>query len=339
MLSFDRKRFFDGFRKHLDPTIEQGQADGLEFLLSRFEADRRWAFIPHIAYALATIYHETAFTFQPITERGPKSYFLRYDIEKNPEKAEDLGNTHPGDGYKFRGRGYVQLTGRKNYARYGIATEPDQALNPDKAFEVMTDGMFRGRYTGKKLTDYISDTGKDYFHARKVINGLDKAGVIAGYAREFEEILRASKTTSAAGSIEPPTVNESSNLASESATAIPANSEPAAPAPEPEVKTTEVAQVGPTTTAVETTVPAGDPPEAPPTQVSQNGPLAKWLAGGGGLTAIGTFVWGYIQSNPSAVAIAVICVTLLIIVIIFRGAITDAIRMQVAADPNKKNVT
>lgn len=111
--------------------------------------------------------------------------------------------------------------------------------------------------------------------------------------------------------------------------------------PVTETKTTEVTQVGLTTLAVEQsqTVPAGDPPEAAPTQVSQNGPLAQWIAGGGGLAAIGSLVWGYIQSNPSAVGIAVICITLLIIAIIFRGAITDAIRMQTAADPEKKNVT
>ncbi len=110
--------------------------------------------------------------------------------------------------------------------------------------------------------------------------------------------------------------------------------------PDPETKQTVVDQTTPTQTIVsETTKPAGDPPEAPPVQVSQNGPLAKWIAGGGGLTAIGTFVWGYIQSNPSAVGIAVVCITLLIVAIIFRGAITDAIRMQVASDPNKKNVS
>lgn len=92
-------------------------------------------------------------------------------------------------------------------------------------------------------------------------------------------------------------------------------------------------------TTVVTEQPKGDHPASPPTQVTKNGPLAKWLAGGGGLTAVGTFVWGYIQSNPSAVAIAILCITLLIVVVIFRGAITDAIRMQTAADVDKKNVT
>lgn len=108
-----------------------------------------------------------------------------------------------------------------------------------------------------------------------------------------------------------------------------------------ETTTTDAVQTGSKVHAVATTEvqPKGDTPDVPATKVTTNGPLSKWLAGGGGLTALGTFVWGYIQSNPSAVAIGILCVTLLIVVIIFRGAITDAIRMQTSADPDKKNVT
>lgn len=106
-----------------------------------------------------------------------------------------------------------------------------------------------------------------------------------------------------------------------------------------ETKTTEVIQTGDTTHAIETTQPKGDPPDATATQVSRNGPLAKWLFGGGGLTMVGTSIWAYITGNANVVAVAIICVTALIAAIIFRGAITDAIRMQVAADPEKKNVS
>lgn len=326
-MRFDRDKFFSGFRQHFDDSLSQFQVDGINFLLDSFETDGAWKHIPHIAYALGTIYHETAGTMQPITERGPKSYFDKYNAGTRIGKR--LGNTETGDGYKFRGRGYVQLTGRANYTREGIENSPEKALHPPTAFDIMTGGMFKGRYTGKKLSDYISDTGKDYKEARRIINGTDQAAKIANYANQFEAILRASKTNSA-------TVSQSSTSQEKGSNPQPANQ---AVADITETKTTEIAQTEGMTTAVETTAPAGDPPHVPPVQVSQNGPLARWIVGGGGLSAIGTMVWGFIQGNLNAIAIAVICATLLIVVLIFRGAITDAIRMQTAADPNKKNVS
>lgn len=106
-----------------------------------------------------------------------------------------------------------------------------------------------------------------------------------------------------------------------------------------ETKTTEVVQTGDVTHAVETTEPKGDPPDADPTKVTKNGPISNWLFSGGGVLAIGSAIWGFVQSNLNAVAVGIICFTLLTVVIIFRKALTDAIRMQTAADPDKKNVT
>jgi lysozyme len=178
--------------------------------------------------------------------------------------------------------------------------------------------------------------------AAEAILMWNKPPEIQGRRRtEYNQFLTPYKVSAAVPDIDP-----QSNGAVSDATSNPLSDSPIQPPITTAVEQTETKatdSTGDQTTATETkvtaTIPKGDHPEAAPTQVSKNGPLAKWIAGGGGLGALGTLVWGYIQSNPSAVGIGIICGTALIIAIIYRGAITDAIRMQIAADPDKKNVT
>ncbi len=182
-MALDSARFFARVRLHFGP-LSQSQVDGFNAVL-RALAD--WP-VSWKAYALATAWHETAKTMQPIKEMGGDAYFTRmYDPRgSRPHVAANLGNTKPGDGAKFAGRGYVQLTGRKNYARYGIADRPDDAMKPDIAAAIMRDGMAQGIFTSKKLSDYLPG---DYLGARRIINGTDKAKEIAGYAAAFEGAL------------------------------------------------------------------------------------------------------------------------------------------------------
>lgn len=96
-----------------------------------------------LAAFMAQMAHETL-SFISFVEKGSPDYFKRmYDIKgKDPEKARLLGNTRPGDGYKYRGRGYIHLTGKDNYAKaergtgHPLVANPDLAANPQVAADV-----------------------------------------------------------------------------------------------------------------------------------------------------------------------------------------------------------
>ena len=111
----------------------------------------------------------------------------------------DLGNIKAGDGPRFKGRGYVQITGRANYRKFStklgvdLIGNPDLALDPPISYKIASLGMREGSFTGKDLNDYIHGAHCDYRNARRIINGLDKADKIKGYAEKFEAILKASK--------------------------------------------------------------------------------------------------------------------------------------------------
>ena len=198
MFTFDDHKLLTGYVSAFPknaPKPEQAAAAGrlMGFISTDPEVtDIRWA-----AYMLATVKHECANTWAPIFERGSVSYFEKYDADT--PLGHRLGNTVDGDGFLFRGRGYVQITGRANYDRVGraigvgdsLVKNPDLALDPKTAYMIMSVGMRRGLFTGKKLSDYINENGCDYVNARRIINGLDRAQDIAGYAGTIEGVLRA----------------------------------------------------------------------------------------------------------------------------------------------------
>ena len=72
----------------------------------------------------------------------------------------------------------MQVTHKSNDAKM------NQVLQPTIAYRIMSYGMRYGSFTGEKLSDFIRP-GKaaDYYHAREIINGLDRAGTIGGYAQ------------------------------------------------------------------------------------------------------------------------------------------------------------
>lgn len=190
----NRKFFFDEVRWSLfGGSLTQAQVDGMSGVLDEWEANHRNDDDRWLAYMLATIFHEVAKRMQPIHEFGSDAYFFRmYDKDgERPAVAKALGNTHKGDGVKFHGRGFVQLTGRDNYKRMSkllgvdLIKNPDDALNLDVATSILFIGMRDGVFTGHKLADYFNPMEEDWIEARRIINRLDRAEMIAGYGRKF----------------------------------------------------------------------------------------------------------------------------------------------------------
>ena len=189
--------FFDLLRTGLlGPALSADEVSGCTAILQAMDGCP----ISWTAYALATAYHETASSMQPISEFGGSAYFTRlYDVTgARSQMAVANGNTCAGDGPRYCGRGLVQLTWKANYARAGkecgvdLVANPDKALDPAIAAKIMRGGMTKGWFTGKSFSSYLPNgeaTRQQFVDARRIINGTDKADQIAGHAIEFQRAL------------------------------------------------------------------------------------------------------------------------------------------------------
>ena len=198
----DESVFFHHIRIALLKSLNQSQVDGLKAKLAVI-ADLP---VTYQAYILATAYHETAHTMQPIAEYG-KGSSRAYGKWVRGEKGDMLGyrngrkHTYRKADYPhlYYGRGDVQLTWLDNYLYAGkalgipLAENPDLALNPEISAKIMRVGMMQGWFTTRKLSDFMTRTSADFAKARLIINGVDKKDLIARYAEIFAAALWESK--------------------------------------------------------------------------------------------------------------------------------------------------
>lgn len=183
------KSSFDVLRKGLfGGSLSTTQVSSLNYLVQRCEEFK--LSYPEAAYVLATAYHETGYVsggvmnrdMLPVKERGSQSY-LR-------------GKKY----YPYIGYGYVQLTWKDNFKRVGdligvdLVANPERALEKEIASEILIKGMVFGWFTGvgfhRKCPVYRYNH-LSYVRARKIVNGTDKANLIADYAMVFEKALRS----------------------------------------------------------------------------------------------------------------------------------------------------
>lgn len=139
--------------------------------------------LSQIAYILATAEHESHLG------EWMEEFASGWDYEG---RVGDLGNNQAGDGPLFKGRGFVQLTGRKNYTDWksklgiDIVSNPERVMEPEIAAKILVQGMRQGSFTDVSLDDRI---GNDFVGAREIINGTDRANQIAAIADEYLKVL------------------------------------------------------------------------------------------------------------------------------------------------------
>lgn len=140
------------------------------------------------AYILATAYHESKFI--PCEEIGKgtnKPYGKKIKYNRKPYTSPNK---------IYYGRGFVQLTWYELYERFGTLLEidllnnPELALQPKIASEILVLGMVKGLFTGVKLITFINKNSLNFYGARKIINGLDRADLVKDYANKFYNIIK-----------------------------------------------------------------------------------------------------------------------------------------------------
>jgi putative chitinase len=188
-MAIDRSKFYNDIRESLfNGVLSQRQVDGMNYLLDTWEARFSDRPIEWLAYALATVFHETAYTMVPLEEYGKG---------QGKEYGEVTGPHHQ----MYYGRGHVQLTWEENYIKgeqqlaegYGISAPlhqyPHRMLEYETSALVLYDGMINGWFTGVGLPKYFGEGKEDPYHARQIVNAMDKAELIAGYYNNFKDAL------------------------------------------------------------------------------------------------------------------------------------------------------
>ena len=180
-------KFFASIRP-LFGTMTKAQVEGIQAKLAAFAVIG--APLAYVAYGLATSFYETAQRRQPIPEIG---------------RGRNYPYGKPGKhgGQVAYGRGDVQLTWDYNYERAddelglkgALTSNYDRALETDISVQIMVLGMTEGWFTGKRFASYLPAKGPattvQFTSARRIINGIDRADKVAGYAMSFQAALVA----------------------------------------------------------------------------------------------------------------------------------------------------
>lgn len=204
----DRKALFESVRGPLfNGVLSATQRQGIEVILDEWDARPELSDLRWLAYMLATTHHETARAMVPVIETRQSKERTNPSVEtaiKRLEAAWKAGKMpwvrraywrKDANGVSWLGRGKPQVTHEANYRKAEQKTgipfhsNPDLMLTDPAATKAMFSGMIDGWFTGKKLRDYFRGTTCRWREARQIINRLESADKVAGYARQYYSAL------------------------------------------------------------------------------------------------------------------------------------------------------
>lgn len=202
-MTLNRKTFFAYARRApFGNKLSTAQVEGCTLLLDTCQAEGVTD-LRQVAYVLASVFHETRATMQPVREAFGRSDADTIAKLDKAWKAGKLGQVREPYWRKgWFGRGHIQLTHEANYRKLGaklgvdLVRHPDLALDPAISARVAVVGMRDGLFaTGRTLARYFApNVAADPVFARQIVNGSDKAHLIAGYWRQFLDALKAADT-------------------------------------------------------------------------------------------------------------------------------------------------
>lgn len=191
----DRAKFFTSLRRRssgvFGGSLSQAQVAGVEAILDAAAG----LSLHHVANIMAQIYHETGGRFYPVRETFADSDAQAIArLDRAWARGQLTWVTTPYWRTGYFGRGFIQLTHKANYDKFGL-TDPSQAMDLRNAARIAVNGMRDGMFTGKKLADYafpaaLSNPASS--NPRRIVNGRDGTDAkVAGYHRAFEAALTA----------------------------------------------------------------------------------------------------------------------------------------------------
>jgi putative chitinase len=177
-------------------AVQQSPASAAESALSKI-AQAAGIKGVELAQFLAQCAHETG-DFLHLEELGGNRYLAQYDPTVNPAKAKALGNTEAGDGAKYKGRGFIQITGKANYAKAGQALGIDLVNNPELAARPDVAAKVAVWYWQSRVQPRVQDFSDTRGVTKQINPGLkglaDRQSNFKGYQQQLAAVAQPKAT-------------------------------------------------------------------------------------------------------------------------------------------------